>query len=430
MNIRALNNQNVCILGYGVEGRASFKALWEYAPQATITIADGNPDQVGEPGYDVIAGPDYLDRLEPFDAIIKSPGIPWDPPTSLRDRVTSATEIFMNSIPKGVTVIGVTGTKGKSTTSNLIHQALIGGGKRAFLAGNIGEPMLGFLPQATPGTFFVLELSSYQLNTIKTSPPIAIVTSFFPDHLDYHHGLKGYHEAKKNIARFQSDKDIIFYNPSYPACQEIANLSPGKKVAFLPTDFPGEATGALRGIQNRSNLAAAYLVAIHCGVDKAIAVKALEHATGLPHRQESLGLHEGIEWVNDSAASTPESTLAALETWGKRTDTVIIGGLDRGYDFEPLAKALAASPIANLVLFPDTGTKIRDLIEAIPGHNPKTYFETSDMVKAVAFARQHTQPGRVCLLSSGAPSYNLFKNFPDRARAFKEAVFGSSADKV
>lgn len=422
MNIRDLDHKQVCILGFGKEGRASYDALRTYAPHAAVTVADGNPDVTVPDGLPVISGDGYLEKLSGFDAIIKSPGIPWHPPKELAGRVTSATEIFLDSLPHGTRVVGITGTKGKSTTSNLIYQVLKSGGLHAILAGNIGEPMLGFLPEADEKTIFVLELSSYQLETLRVSPQVAVVTSFFPDHLDYHGSLEDYYLAKTNIARYQHPEDIVFYNPSYKECRTIAELSAGTKETFTPEDYPGHGNEAVKGSQNLSNLAAAFKVARYFGIPAGEAVKALEAATGLPHRQEVVGTIHGIKWIDDSAATTPQSTLAALETLADETDTIIVGGMDRDYDFSTLGTALAAAPIAHIVLFPDTGEKIRQAIEATPGHGKKAYFATSSMDEAVAYALKHTAPGRTCLLSSGSPSYNLFKNYPDRARAFREAI--------
>jgi UDP-N-acetylmuramoylalanine--D-glutamate ligase len=422
MNIHDLNHRNVCILGFGMEGRATLTALQRYAPDARITIADSNPNLTVEGGYGLITGPNYLNQLGQFDVIIKSPGIAWRPEPALQAKLTSATELFMDSLPQGVTVIGVTGTKGKSTTSNLIYRVLKAAGRRVFLAGNIGEPMLGFLEQATPKTTFVLELSSYQLETLRVSPHIAVVTSFFPDHLDYHGGLSPYHQAKMNIARYQTAADIVFYNPSYPECRAIAELSPGRKETFVPADYPGQSNPAYLGEHNTSNFAAAYKVARYCGVSADVAVAALQSATGLPHRQEPLGRHHGLDWIDDSAANTPEAAVAAIKTLGDTVDTLIVGGLDRGYDFTELGQILAKSPIKHVVLFPNTGAKIRAIAEATPGYQPKTYFETSDITEAVKYAAKHAATGKAVLLSNGSPSYNLFKNFTERARAFKAAI--------
>jgi UDP-N-acetylmuramoylalanine--D-glutamate ligase len=190
-------------------------------------------------------------------------------------------------------------------------------------------------------------------------------------------------------------------------------------VAFTARDFPGGPTKLGHG--SPSNLAAAFLVAIECGVKPEVAIHTLQKADSLPHRQQSLGTHQGIVWVNDSASTTPQSTLATLDALEAETDTIIVGGLDRGYDFTDLGARLAHSHIRNIVLFPDTGRTIREAIEK-SSPSEKLYFETSVMDEAVAFARKHTRQGRVCLLSNGSPSYNLFENYPARGEAFGRAV--------
>jgi UDP-N-acetylmuramoyl-L-alanine---L-glutamate ligase len=423
MKLSKLDGHNICILGFGREGRATYAALKAHAPRARITIADADPNLPARPDCSLMLGPGYLRDLGSFDVVIKTPGIKWRPQSGSRSQLTSATELFLDSLPTKTTVIGVTGTKGKSTTAHLISQTLKAGGRHAILAGNIGDPMLGYLDEATDSTIFVLELSSYQLEDLHTSPHIAVVTSFFPDHIDYHGTMEEYLGAKKHITKYQTARDIVFYNPDYPECREIAELSPGRHLPFTAEQFPGQVGDYRHG--SASNLAAAYLVAIHCGVTPQTAVRALENAEGLPHRQQSLGTHHGIVWINDSAATTPQSTLLALDRLEDKVDTIIVGGLNRDYDFGSLGERLARSDISNIVLFPDTGKLIRAAIEAVPGLPGKRYIETSSMSEAVAFARKHTRPGRVCLLSSAAPSYNLYKNYPQRGDDFRQAVLAA-----
>lgn len=424
MKISNLDGRNICILGYGREGRATYAALKVHAPRARITIADADQGLPARPDCSLIIGPDYLKNLEQFDFVVKTPGIKWRPQPDAKTQLTSATELFLDSIPSKTTVIGVTGTKGKSTTSHLIYQTLKADGRHAILAGNIGDPMLGYLDEATDTSIFVLELSSYQLEDLHTSPHIAVITSFFPDHIDYHGTLAEYLAAKKHITKYQTTRDTVFFNPDYRECREIAELSPGRQVPFTADQFPGQVGDFRHG--SASNLAAAFLVAVHCGVKPPAAVRALENAEGLPHRQQSLGTHHGIVWINDSAATTPQSTLLALDRLEDKVDTLIVGGLNREYDFTALGERLARSEISNIVLFPDTGTLIRTAIEAVPGQPKKRYIETSSMAEAVAFALKHTRPGRVCLLSSAAPSYNLYKNYPQRGDDFRRAVLAAS----
>ncbi len=422
MTISELDGKQVCILGFGREGRATLDMLRRYAPTAKLTIADAN-DEIKPPSdAGFITGEEYLNHLGGFDVIIKTPGLPWRPAASLAGRVTSATELFLNSLPNNVTVVGITGTKGKSTTSHLIHTALIAGHKRTILAGNIGEPMLTRLPEATPRTIFVLELSSYMLESLHASPHTAVITSIYPDHLDYHGSFEAYLEAKRHITEFQDKADVVFYNDTQEDCRRLASASPGRKVPFTARDFPGRPTPALDSPEGRSDLAAAFLVSTHLGVDTDTAARALSATTGLPHRQQDLGIHAGIQWVDDSAATTPQSTLAALSALEGRVDTIILGGIDRGYNFAELGTRIATADIRNLVLFPDTGAKIRAAVEVAHPKITKTYFETSDMTEAVRFAAAHTKAGRVCLLSSGAPSYNLFKDFGERGAMFQAAV--------
>jgi UDP-N-acetylmuramoylalanine--D-glutamate ligase len=422
VSIHELDHKEVCILGYGREGRSTYKALKHFAPHARITIADLNPTLSDAPNVPRISGPDYLTKLSEFDVIIKTPGIPWHPPIKITSRVTSATELFLCSLPPGARTIGVTGTKGKSTTANLIYQVLDAAGKRAVLAGNIGEPMLDHLRSATSTTIFVLELSSYQLETLHTSPDTAVITSFFPDHLDYHGSLSDYFNAKSQITRYQKDTDIVFYNGSSLECRQLAEIGHSKRVPYSGSDFPGTPQKAFDNTAGRSNLAAAFLVGRHFGVSTEIAINILEHASSLPHRQQIIGTRAGITWIDDSAATTPQSTIAALDSLKGNLETIIVGGMNRSYDFSQLGKALAESNVANVILFPDTGNEIRQAIESAQPSRLISYFETSDMNEAVEFAHQHSKPGSTCLLSSGSPSYNLFKNYFERGEAFTKAV--------
>ncbi len=410
MKITDLNGKNVCILGFGREGRATLTALKHFAPNSRITIADRNPISDIDPTIPSQTGPNYVDDLPSYDIIIKSPGVIWQPPPAVAAKVTNATELFLNSLPTGAITIGITGTKGKSSTASLIYHIILSHRSHTYLAGNIGQPMLDLLPNAKPNSVYVLELSSAQLADLTTSPQIAVVTSFFPDHADYHGSLENYFEAKTHIARYQTTNDVIFFNGDSQDCRRLAKLSPGKQLGFS-----GDSAA-------HSNIAAARAVATYLGIPDAAIDTAITTAPNLPHRQQSLGIHHGIEWVDDSAATTPQSTLAALSALAGRVDTLIVGGLDRNYDFTELASQIVASKISNLIIFPDTGPDIQRAIESLQPSRSLQYFETSAMTEAVVYAAKHTAEGKICLLSSGAPSYNLYKNFDERGDAFGQAV--------
>jgi UDP-N-acetylmuramoylalanine--D-glutamate ligase len=425
MHIRELAGKTVCILGFGREGQAMLEALEEEAPGCRITIADRNGELKIE-NYETQLGPEYLQNLDRFDVIIKSPGIPLNAALKThRSKLTSSTQIFFDSIAdSGATIIGVTGSKGKSTTASLIAAILTRAGKDTHLVGNIGNPAIAHLREATPGAVFVMELSSYQLMDLTASPHIAVITAFFPEHLDYHGSLKAYKEAKKHITRFQTENDLVFFAASSEGAREIAEESRGKRIPFSTKDAPVAIEDTrLLGAHNLSNIAAAFLVSQELRVSREAAIAAIKAFAPLPHRLQSLGTVDGIEWVDDSISTTPESAIAALDALGDRTQTVILGGQDRGYDFAPLAKRLKNSSVKTVILLPDSGTTIRKAIkqEGVP----VTCFEVATMQEAVLRAKEKTingTPTPICLLSPASPSYGHFKNFEERGEQFRIVI--------
>lgn len=420
MRIQDLDNKTICIIGYAREGRAMHEVLKKYAPSANITVADLNESLQTE-ATQLQLGAGYLKNLERFDVIIRSSGVKDTPELqNVQNKTTDMTRIFFDSLQgTGVRTIGVTGSKGKSTTTTLIYETLKAYDPRVILMGNIGIPMIAFLADAKPGATFVIELSSYMLEHVRISPNIAVVTSFFPEHLDRHGSVEAYWAAKKNIALYQKPTDAVFYNANYPQCKEIADASPGERIGFSSSDFPLKISDTkFKGEHNRSNLAAALKVATYLGVPKEKALAVLKNVDPLPHRLQNVGQHAGVTWVNDSFATAPEATIAALEALKGDVDTLLVGGFDRGVDFTGLAEYLTASSVQNIVVFPDTGLKIRRLM---PNTN-KTFFETSRMNEAVQWAAKHTAKGKIVLLSPASPSFNLFKDFVVRGEAFIAAV--------
>lgn len=431
MRIQELNGKNICVLGYGKEGKAMVSALEKYAPECEITIADQNK-VVSSKKYVVKTGEEYLENLGNFDVIIKSPGIPPNLLTPYSLLLITPTQIFLDSIKDtGAKVIGITGSKGKSTTSSLIYHILSSQTSdltpQAFLVGNIGEPSIAHIGDAKKGTIFVLEMSSYQLMDLTVSPEIAVVTSFFPEHLDYHGSLEAYKEAKKHIAMFQKKGDHIYYNAKYPECREIAEEGQGFKHPFSDLDamVTLEETN-LQGKHNLSNIAVACLVCEQLGVPEDIIKEAIKNFTPLPHRLESLGIHHGVEWINDSISTTPESAIAGLDALGDRVETIILGGHDRGYDFSPLVQRLKTSKVKTVILLPESGKKIGAMIKE--AKLDVQCFETKNMEEAVQQSKQLTQTSNlmpqasIVLLSPASPSYGHFKNFEDRGEQFNACI--------
>ncbi|ALM09983.1 MAG TPA: UDP-N-acetylmuramoyl-L-alanine--D-glutamate ligase [Candidatus Peribacter riflensis] len=445
MHIRDLSGKSICILGYGREGQAMLKALEEHAPGCEITVADQDAAITLPKGsrHWLQVGDGWLKNLDKFDVLIKSPGIPPHPVLeAYRSALISPTQIFFDSIrDSGAMVIGVTGSKGKSTTASLLYHILQTSQpahqptSRILLVGNIGEPAIAHLKDAAPGTtcgersrtIFVMEMSSYQLMDLTTSPHLAVVTSFFPEHLDYHGSVEAYGEAKKHIARFQTKEDTVFFMADSAGTLEIAKESRGKRIPFSAADTPvaiGETQ--LIGTHNLGNIAAAFLVSQELGVEKEIAVAAIRSFTPLPHRLQSLGIKHDIEWVDDSISTTPQSAIAALDALGDRVATIILGGLDRGYDFSPLAERLTQSTVQTVILLPESGKRIGEALKKATAH--AQICEAKNMEEAVTLAKQHTRSPipdsrfPIVLLSPASPSYGHFKNFEDRGEQFARAA--------
>jgi UDP-N-acetylmuramoylalanine-D-glutamate ligase len=387
-----LGMENALILGYGKEGNVSKKYLEKEYPKLKVGIAAASQ------------GKNYLNKQKDFDIAIKTPGIKKE---LVKIPYTTATNIFFAAIKGKYPIIGVTGSKGKSTTASLIFAMLKAASKNTVLAGNIGTPMLScLLKPIKKGTIFVLELSSYQLDDIAYSPDIAVVTNLFPEHMDFHGGLKSYYEAKKNIIRAQKSNDYFVYHKKITAW--LKNYH-GKAMPFSKTKY----RHTLLGEHNEQNIGAAIAAVKILGVHDPAIKKALENFKGLAHRLEFVGEFKGITFYDDAISTTPESTIMAIKAL-KNVDTIFLGGEDRGYDFSQLEKIIKKYKIKNAVLFPESGDRIN-----VKGLN---LLKTKRMEKAVAFAYKHTKTGSVCLLSCASPSYSLWKNFEEKGDQFKKYV--------
>ncbi len=357
-------------------------------------------------------GKDYLNKQKDYDFAIKTPGIEK---SLVNIPYTTATNIFFSEIKKsGNKIIGVTGSKGKSTTTSLIYSILKESGKSVRILGNIGNPMVeAILEPVNSDEIFVVELSSYQLDDIEFFPDIAVVTNLFPEHMDYHNGEKNYYQAKKNIINFQNNKDVFVYNPADKKLLSWARESRGRVVPFVDKSFFNNINLPLIGDHNKRNAAAAVAVAKELGVSDEIIIKAIEKFEPLPHRLEFVGEFKSIKFYDDAISTTPESTIAAIESL-KNVDTIFLGGEDRGYNFSSLEKIIKKYKIKNIVLFPDSGKRIK-----VKGLNVK---RTNSMVDAVKFAYKYTTPGKICLLSCASPSYSVWKNFEEKGDQFKKSV--------
>lgn len=405
--LKFLGMKNAYLLGFGKEGEVTKNYLSENFPDLQIGVGDIKTDE------------HYLEKQHDYDIAVRSPGIAKE---SVKIPYTTASNIFFSYIREmpEVKIIGVTGTKGKSTTASLIYHILKLAGKHVELLGNIGEPMLGILSEKiTKDAIFVLELSSYQLDDIKFSPDIAVITSLFPEHMDYHRGIKDYYGAKKNIFKFQKKEDTLIFDPKNKKIEALAKTAKSKKVYFTKDIPVDDSEIHLVGKHNKENVRAAIAAVKAFDVSDQFIKKAIRTFNGLPHRLEFVGQFSGIKFYDDAISTTPESTIAAIKSLPK-IGTIFLGGEDRGYSFPQLEKTVKKHEIKNIVLFPDSGNRI---IKHRKGLN---ILETSSMEEAVKFAYQNTKQGEICLLSCASPSYSLWENFEEKGGQFKFFVLKMS----
>lgn len=403
---RFLGMKKLLVLGYGKEGKETYQYLKKHFPQSKIGIADRKQDK------------NYLNKQKKYDIAIRTPGLAKK---NIQIQYATATNIFFSQAG-GNQIIGVSGSKGKSTTASLIYEILKTAGKKVRLLGNIGIPMLSALAEPIKkDEIFVLELSSYQLDDIEFSPHIAVITNLFPEHMDYHEGIRQYYEAKKNIIKFQGKSDFFVYNPKVKELGMWAKKSNATSIPFEEKIPLKSSEIPLLGEHNKNNVKAATTVAKILKIKNNAIKRAVKNFKSLPHRLELVGEFNGIKFYDDAISTAPESTIMAIESIPK-IGTIFLGGEDRGYDFSKLETIIKKRGIKNIVLFPKSGKRI---FQERKGLN---VLETSQMKKAVDFAYKNTPIGTVCLLSTASPSYTLWKNFEEKGDQFKKAVrsFASS----
>jgi len=322
----------------------------------------------------------------------------------------------------GLTTVGITGTKGKSTTTSLTAAILQHAGKDAVLAGNIGASPWEALMNATPDTIFVLELSSYQLSDLTISPHISACINLYNDHTDWHGSLKNYWEAKHNIMRFAGADDVFIYNPDFEALREWAADAKCHTIAIDPSGTIDLNNAKLFGNHNVLNTLVAREIARQFDVPDDVSLEAIRQFEPLRHRMQTVATVQSRTYVDDAIGMTPESTLASLSAITQTIGPVgclLLGGQDRDYDFTGLMQAVASYNIPYLILFPETERKMRDALPA--GYRPQI-FETHSMTEAVAYAAEHAPADSVVLLSTAAPSYLLWKDFEEKGDQFQTAV--------
>ncbi len=417
MKIKEMEDKRIVILGFGKEGEDTLEFIRREFPEKVVGIADIREEIPPMEGVSLHLGSDYLEALEGYDLAIKSPGIPMKDLDSCIKKglsVTSQADIFLDNA-KG-RVIGITGTKGKSTTASLVHAMLLKRGLNSVLIGNIGEPALKYLSDDAESRIYVYELSSFQLETAGKSPHIAVILNLYKDHLDHHRNIDEYGEAKFRITKFQTESDILIFNEKDPAVKAMAERSRAIKMPFDPNSDP---------LMMRKDITVPAEVLLRIAeifeIPRSDVIDAVESFEPLTHRLEYVGEYKGIKFYNDSAATIPEAAISAIDKMGDELDTIIVGGVDKGFDLRKLFERIMSSPTRNLILFPETGKILEELVSGSKTRKIEI-FPAKSMEEAVSTAFRVTKKGKVCLLAPAASSFNMFKSYKERGDLFKRHI--------
>ncbi len=420
--IQFLEGQKILILGYGREGQSAHQFLIDHTKNTIVGVADLQEvtPLVEVPTY---FGPEYLEAVKDYDIVIKSPGIIIKDLLEDREKekITSLTDLFLRFCDNPI--IGITGTKGKSTTASLIHHILTSVGQDNLLIGNIGRPCFEVLDEIHPETIIVYELSSHQLEFVKQSPKIAILLNIYEEHLDHYLSMDDYVQCKKNIYRYQTKEDYLIYGDvkKYLSPEEISQI-PSTTIDLNHNDLgidPDQIKTKLIGDHNKKNIMTALLATRLVGVEPTKALETIENFTALPHRLEYVGKFKDIDFYNDSIATAQEAVICAIESL-KNVNTIIIGGMDRGIDYTILIQYLNQSDIENIILLPDTNVRINALLNH--EKSTKHIVMVHDLEEAVQQSFECTKKNTTCLLSPAAASYGFYRNFEERGDHFKKLV--------
>ncbi|MEL6343590.1 MAG: UDP-N-acetylmuramoyl-L-alanine--D-glutamate ligase [Myxococcota bacterium] len=438
MRLSALHEHIVGILGMGAEGQSVFRALRRTGYDGTVVaLADDRGDFEAR-GLRWRFGMNQRQGVAEVSLVVRSPGFPLHHPTlqEIRRRgirMTTATNLFLSEVrAAGLPIIGVTGSKGKSTTSTLIWRALQRAGRPTSLVGNIGRPALDQLDDVLQRrAVSVFELSSYQCHDLILSPSVAVLLDLFPEHMDWHGSVEAYYDAKLNIARHQRPGDRFIFNdasriwsaPLGEGALQAVNRDGGLRFSegnFYRGDdrlFSDDGVSLL-GVHQRRNMVSAIAAVEAVGVDASAVLDAAQGFTGLPHRNQDLGEAGGVRWFDDAISTAPQAAVAALAALDGTAHTLIVGGLDRGYDFTPLADAIRGGAAKVVLTVPDSaGALVKQLSES------RVVVETlASLEAAVARAAVLTPPGKAVVFSPASPSYNRFRSFRERGQRFQELV--------
>jgi UDP-N-acetylmuramoylalanine--D-glutamate ligase len=435
-----LDGARIGVWGAGREISSFADQLARRLPSAQITVAafDAPPaedvrETLAAPAARIVTGPEALAALRECEVVVRSPGVSIYRPElrALHEAgvsVTTATALWLAE-RGGESVIGVTGTKGKSTTAALAFHLARAAGRTAVLAGNIGVPALDLL-DADRVDVTVLELSSYQIADLATGPEVALVTNLFREHTDWHGSEEAYRADKLRLlalpgvrVRVVNGRDERLTTAAEAGSDpRTFGTEEGWDASAETITLRGEAVLereqlALYGEHNALNLCAALTALEALGISAPALPEALAGFRPLSHRLERVAEHDGVLWVDDSISTTPESALAALASFPEQDVVLIGGGQDRGQDYGELSRVLAGRG-ASVIGVPSTGPRLLAAAReaGVPDARAR---EATDLADAVELARELARAGGVVLLSPAAPSYDHYRDFEERGDRFR-----------
>ncbi len=419
--IEFFKDKSVLILGFGREGKSTYNYIRKYLPNKMLGIGDGREQKIEDDNVEYYCGEDYLSHLGKFDVVMKSPGISFvNVNIPYCTYVTCQTDLFMKYAP--CKKIGVTGSKGKTTTSTLTYKMLCAGGIACELMGNMGLPVFDYIEEMTEDKIAVIELSSHQLEFTRSSPNVSILTNIYEEHLEhYKGGMTGYVNSKLNIVKHQDENDTFIYNgtqglaPYFDVNSAKSTAISVGKDAVPPFEIENI---HLAGEHNRHDVLYAYTAASKFGVTPEQAKKAIDDYEGIEHRMENIGVYNDITFYNDCIATIPHAVMCAVNAI--HADTLIIGGKDRGIDYTDFAVDLENSSLSVIIGTKTTGHKIINMM--LENTTKKTLIKADNLEEAVKSAYENTKKGGVCILSPAASSYNEYTNFEAKGRHYKELV--------
>lgn len=437
-----LKDKKVLILGFGREGKSTYNLIRKYDKDKVIGIADmkeiTDEDVINDNSVILHIGDNYLDSVYEYDLVIKGPGVIIKDyfNDEVKKKITCQTDLFIRFCSNKT--IGITGTKGKSTTSSLMYHILKNMNVNSIFMGNIGIPCFDVVDEIEDETICVLELGCHQLEYMKHSPNISVILNIYEEHLDHYSSLNAYIEAKENIYKYQSSNDYVILGSTELLNNKVNTVS--KKIIFEKIDndcfyvdkklnmiinnelinfSKSDIKTNLVGEHNYYNILVCLIISKLLDLNLDDCIKTISTFNGLPHRLQLVGTYNGVTYYDDSIATSIPSVINAIEAL-KNVDSIIIGGMDRGLDYNPLVDYLNNSAVNNILLLPATNDRIYDLF--MDKETTKNVVKVANMEEAVELGKKLTEKNKVCLLSPAAASYGFYKNFEERGDHFQELI--------